>query len=98
MMTMYCLFLGVKVDGHDEPVQTQHLGEDQDEDHSDEESGLLRRAPHPRVAHHPDSVAGSQPRQAHWQPSPEMHETPKKNRLKHGAQEKSFNNPVPWEV
>ena len=46
------LFLGVEVDRHDETVETQDLGEDEDEDHADKESGLLGCASHPGVSHH----------------------------------------------
>ena len=54
------LFLGVKVDRHNESVKSQDLGEDQDQNHPHEESGLLGRASHPGVTHHPDSVASGQ--------------------------------------
>lgn len=37
------LLLRVQVDGDDEPVQTQYLGENEDQDHTDEQPGLLRR-------------------------------------------------------
>lgn len=33
-------------DGHDESVQTQHLREDKNQDHSHEELGLLGGTPH----------------------------------------------------
>lgn len=50
--------LCVEIDGDDEPVQTQDLGEDEDQDHSDEETGLLSRASDPRVSHDADGEPG----------------------------------------
>ena len=43
------LFLGVEVDGHDETVETQDFGENEDEDHSDIEAGLLCRSSYSSV-------------------------------------------------
>lgn len=36
--------LGVHEQCYDQPVQTQHFGENEDQNHSDEEFGLLGRA------------------------------------------------------
>ncbi len=69
---------GVQVDGDDEPVEPEHLGEDEDEDHPDEEPGLLRRPPHSRVSHDADGVAGRQAAQAHRKAGPHVHEAPEK--------------------
>ena len=59
------LCLGEEVDGDNEPVQAQDLGEDEDQDHADEEPRLLRRPPHAGVAHDADGVARRQSRQAY---------------------------------
>ena len=69
----------VKVDGHDEAVETEDFGENEDEDHSDEESRLLRGSPDSGVADDADGVSGSQPRQADGQTSAEVNEAPEKN-------------------
>ncbi len=78
---------GVQVDCDDEPVESQHLCEDEDEDHADEEPGLLRRAPHARVAHDPDGVPRGQPGQTHRQTGAHVHEAPgrkqRQNKLLH---------------
>lgn len=37
----FFLILGVEEDGNDETVETQYFGEDEDQDHTDEETGLL---------------------------------------------------------
>ena len=76
ILSTSCLFLGVQVDRHDEAVQPEHLGEDEDEDHADEEPGLLGRAAHPGVAHDADGVARSEPGQAHGQAGAQVHEAP----------------------
>ena len=52
------LLLSVEVDGNDKSVQTQDLGEDENEDHTDVEAGLLGCAAHAGVADNADSVAG----------------------------------------
>lgn len=63
-------------EGDDKPVETQDLGEDQDEDHAHEEPRLLSRAPHAGVAHDADGEAGRQPAEAHAESSAEVEETP----------------------
>ncbi|CAG5897624.1 unnamed protein product, partial [Menidia menidia] len=60
-----------KDEGHDEPVEPQHLGEDQDQDHAHEEPGLLGGASHAGVAHDADGEPGGQPAQAHTQTGPQ---------------------------
>lgn len=69
------LFCG-QDEGNDEPVETQDLSEDQDEDHAHEEPGLLRRASHTCVAHDADGKAGCQSAEAHTQPGAQIEETP----------------------
>lgn len=63
-------------EGDNEPVQTQDLGENQDEDHAHEKPGLLGRSPHAGVAHDADGKAGRQAAQAHAQPGAQVEETP----------------------
>lgn len=41
-------------EGDDEPVQTQHLSEDQNEDHPNEEARLLRCTPNAGISHDTD--------------------------------------------
>lgn len=69
------LFCG-QDEGHDEAVEPQHLGEDQDEDHAHEEPGLLGGAPHAGVAHDADGEPGRQAAQAHAQACAEVQEAP----------------------
>jgi len=47
----------VEVDGDNEAVETQYLSEDKDEDHADEEAGLLRRTTDARVSYYADREA-----------------------------------------
>merc|ERR1719494_1729537 len=49
-----------QVDGHDKTVQTQHLSKNKDEDHADEEPGLLRSSPHTGVSHDTNSEPSGQ--------------------------------------
>lgn len=63
-------------EGHDQAVEPQHLGEDQDEDHAHEEPRLLGGAPHAGVAHDADGKAGRQATQTHAQASAQVKETP----------------------
>lgn len=62
-------------EGDDEPVETQDLSENQNEDHAHEKPGLLSRAPHARVAHDADREARRQPAEAHAQTGSQMEET-----------------------
>ncbi len=48
----------VQVDGDDEAVETQDLCENEDQNHADKQSRLLRCASHTRVAHYTDGIAG----------------------------------------
>lgn len=73
---MGVLFRG-EDEGDDEPVETQDLGENQDEDHAHKKPRLLSCAPHARVAHDANCEACRQPTEAHAQPSSQMEETPK---------------------
>lgn len=60
----------------DEPVETQDLSKNQDEDHAHKEPGLLSCAPHACVSHNADRKACRQPAEAHTQPRSEVQETP----------------------
>ena len=80
---MFCrrlpsLFLGVQVDGDNEPVEPKHLGEDENEDHSDEEPWLLRCASYTSVTDDSDGITCRQPRETHRKPCTQMHKTPAK--------------------
>ena len=72
------LLESVQVDGHNETVQSEHLGKDEDKDHADKEARLLRRAAHPRVTHYADGVAGGQAGQTHGQASPQVNKASEK--------------------
>ena len=74
------LRLDVQENGDDEAVQTQHFGENENEDHSDEEAGLLRGAAHTGVAHDADGEAGRQTAEADRQAGAEVHEPAARHR------------------
>lgn len=67
--------LGVKVDGDDETVQSEDLGEDQYENHADEQPRLLGRPSDARITHDPDGEPGGQAGETHGQTRAEVHET-----------------------
>ena len=68
--------LGGEDERHDEAVQPQDLGEDQDQDHAHEQPGLLGRAPHARVPHDADGEAGGQAAESHAETGPQVEEAP----------------------
>jgi hypothetical protein len=72
------LIFRVQVNSDDEAVETEDLGENEDEDHADEEAGLLGRAAHAGVADDADGVAGSEAGQADSQAGTQMNEPPGK--------------------
>ena len=76
------LFLGVQIDGDDEPVETQHLSEDKDEDHADEEPGLLCGATDTSITNNADGVACRQTRETNWKPGSQVHEAPEREDMK----------------
>lgn len=63
-------------EGHDEAVKTQHLSEDQNQDHAHKKPGLLGCASHAGIAHDADGKPGCQTAEAHTQTSTEMQEAP----------------------
>lgn len=75
--------------GDNEPVETQDLSENQDEDHAHEEPGLLSCAPHACVSHNADCEACCQPAQSHAQSGSQVEETPK-----HGHKRQSIHSNV----
>lgn len=64
--------LDVEENGNDQTVESQHLGEDQNKDHSDEETGLLGCTADSGVSDNTDSEAGSKTAETHSQTSAEM--------------------------
>lgn len=71
-----CLFCGQN-EGNNEPIETQDLSENQNEDHAHKKPWLLSCAPHACVAHNANCEACRQPTEAHAQPSSQIEETPK---------------------
>lgn len=57
------------------PVETQDLAENQDQDHSDEDSRLLHESPDAHVADNTDAVACCKTCHSHRKTATEMHET-----------------------
>ena len=74
------LLFGIEVDGDNEAVETQDLGENENEDHSDEESGLLRGSANACVSHNSDRVAGGKTGEADGEAGAEVDESPKRER------------------
>lgn len=77
------LFCGEN-ESHDEPIQSQHFGKDEDEDHPDEEAGLLGRTSDACVTYDADGKACSQTAQTHTQPCAQVQEAPKHTHTKEG--------------
>lgn len=75
MFGWFFLFRGEN-EGDDEPVETQDLSENQDEDHAHKKPRLLSCSPHACVSHDANSEACCQPTEAHTQPGTQMEETP----------------------
>ena len=44
-------------------VQTEYFGKDQDEDHTDEQTGLLRRSSYTRITNDTNRESGRKPRE-----------------------------------
>uniref|UniRef100_A0A182QBB2 Uncharacterized protein n=1 Tax=Anopheles farauti TaxID=69004 RepID=A0A182QBB2_9DIPT len=68
--------LRVQVDGDDQTVQTQHFGENEDQDHTDEQSRLLGSTTDTGVTDDTDGETGCQTRETDGQTSTEMDEAP----------------------
>jgi hypothetical protein len=68
----------VQVDGDDEAVETQHLGENKNENHSHKETRLLSGSPYARVSNDADGVAGGKTRKTDGQACTEVNKAPKK--------------------
>lgn len=64
----------VHVDGDDQAVQTQHLGENQDQDHADEQTGLLGGTAHTGVTNDANGEAGGEAGKADRQTGAQMEE------------------------
>lgn len=70
----------VQVDGHNETVQTQHFGEDKDQDHSDEQARLLSCSTDTGISDDSDGETGGQAREADSETSSQMDEAPGEER------------------
>jgi len=69
---------GVHQQCNDESVQTQDLGENEDQDHSDKETGLLGRASYTSVTHDANGKSSRQTCQTDRQPSTQLNEAGEK--------------------
>lgn len=82
----FVLFRG-QDEGDDEPVETQDLSENQNEDHAHKKPRLLSRAPHASITHNADGEASCQSAEAHTQAGTQVEETPEHtHRQGHSAQ------------
>ena len=61
---------------HDESVETEHLGKDENEDHAHEQTWLLGCSSHTRITNNPNSEPGSQSTEPYRQSSTELSERP----------------------
>ena len=66
----------VQVDGDDEAVQTQHLGENKNENHSHEQARLLSGSPDAGVADDSDGVASGETGKTDGQAGTEVDKAP----------------------
>jgi hypothetical protein len=73
--------LGVHEQGYDETVQTQDFGENENQNHSDEQTGLLSCASDTCVTDDTDGEAGSETSQADGQTSTELDEASVEGKL-----------------
>jgi len=69
---------GVHQQCNDESVETQDLGENEDQDHSDKETGLLGRASYTSVTHDANGKSSRQACQTDRQPSTQLNEAGEK--------------------
>uniref|UniRef100_A0A182MGJ0 Uncharacterized protein n=1 Tax=Anopheles culicifacies TaxID=139723 RepID=A0A182MGJ0_9DIPT len=69
-------FLCDPVDGDDKTVQTQHFSENEDQNHTDEQSRLLGSTTHTSITDNTDGETGGQSRETDSQTSAEMNEAP----------------------
>ena len=65
-------------EGDDETVETQDFGEDKDEDHADEETGLLGGPADAGVSDDPDGEAGSKAGETDGEAGCQVHEATRK--------------------
>lgn len=73
--------LGVQQQGHNQTVQTQDFGENQNQKHTDKQTGLLRGASDTSVTHNANGEAGGKSRQTDRQTSTQLDETSVKRLL-----------------
>lgn len=67
----------VQVNGHNQTVETQHLGEDENQDHTDEQTRLLCCTTHTGITNDTDRKTGCQTREADRQTGTQVNETPR---------------------
>ena len=75
-MARHVATLGAENERNDETVQTENLGENEDENHADEELGLLAGTPDTTVANNADGVARGETRDADGEARAEVEEPP----------------------
>lgn len=78
MGTLFNSLFGVQVDGNDEPVKTQHLSKNEDQNHSYEETWLLGCASNTGITNNTYGKSGSQPTESYSQPCTQVDKPPEK--------------------
>ena len=67
---------GVQVDGNNESVQTQHLGKNEDQNHSYKQTRLLGSSSNTCITHYAYGKSSSQPTESYSQSSTKVNKTP----------------------
>lgn len=76
MGTLFNSLFGVQVDGNDEPIKTQHLSENEDQNHSYEETWLLGCASDTGITNNTYGKSSSQPTESYSQPCTQVDKPP----------------------
>lgn len=76
--------LRIQVDGDDEAIETQDLGENEDEDHAHKQSRLLRSTTNSNITNYADGVPGREAWKADCKACSQMHEAPAKKITERG--------------
>lgn len=76
LITRINSLFGVQVDGNNESVKTQHLSENEDQNHSHKETGLLGRASDTGIADDTYGKSGGQPAETYGEPRAQVDKPP----------------------
>lgn len=74
---------GIQVDGNDEPIETQHLSKNEDQNHSYEETWLLGCASDPGITNDAYCKSSCQPAESYGQSCAQMNKPPENKHTTH---------------